>query len=160
MRLKKEVEELQEELKREQKGKLQMDAVAADIAAPALTVCVCVCIERERKRGGGGGGGENKERESRRPYACAHAQHFLLVWVWVLWALLCVSLTPHATWHSASTRPRAKGVPPRARQLPESRHKWGRGGGGGGDSALHLPASGAEASVTGVCNWREWVMVL
>jgi len=36
-RLKKEVEELKRELKREEKVKLQMDAAAADIAAPALT---------------------------------------------------------------------------------------------------------------------------
>ncbi len=37
MRFKKEVEDLKEELKREQEGKLQMDAAAAGIAAPALT---------------------------------------------------------------------------------------------------------------------------
>jgi hypothetical protein len=71
MRLKKEVEELQEELKREQKGKLQMDAVAADIAAPALTYALARVRARRNTATGAAAPGKPEDTACRPPLATA-----------------------------------------------------------------------------------------
>ena len=109
---------------------------------------LCVCVEREREVGG-------TERESRR-YACAHVHPFVGMGVGVVGLPLCL-LTPHETWHSAGTRSRAKGY----RHGRGSSRKAAINGGWGGGRFCAPPSSlGAGASVTGVCDVREWAIVL